>query len=176
LGRYVKRLAIYIDGSNLYHSLLDLLGHAKIDFGDLVEKLSIGYELYRTYYYNAQINQQADPSGYKSQQKFLSALRALPFFELRLGVLRARGNTWIEEGIDVKVAVDMIGMAYQDQYDVAMLVSGDGDYVDCVRAVKGAGKHVVNAYSESSQSQALRDACDNWICMDNEYLKELLLS
>jgi len=170
----MKRMAIFIDGSNLYHSLRDLLGHARINYGKLVEKLSDGHELYRTYYYNALLNQQADPGGYQSQQRFLSTLRALPFFELRMGILKQRGSTWVEKGIDVKVAVDMIGMAYQDQYDVAMLVSGDGDYVDCVKAVKAAGKHVVNAFFVSSQSQALRDTCDNWVCMDKDYLKEII--
>lgn len=105
----MKRVVIFIDGSNLYHSLVGLLGHAKLDFGKFIGKLSTGYELFRTYYYNAQRNQQADPLAYKSQQQFLSSLRSLPFFELRLGVLRPRGDTWVEKGIDVKVAVDMIG-------------------------------------------------------------------
>jgi len=171
----MKRAAIFIDGSNLYHSLFDLLGHAKLDFGKLIAKLSTGYELYRTYYYNAQLNQQTDPAGYKGQQKFLSALRALPFFELRLGVLVSRGGAWVEKGIDVKVAVDMVAMAYKEQYDVAMLVSGDGDYVDCVRAVKDAGRHVVNAYFVSTQSVALREACDDWVCIDRAYLTGLTL-
>ena len=169
----MKRIAIFIDGSNLYHSLVDLLGHAKLDYGKFVQKLSQGHEVYRTYYYNIQLNQQADPDAYRSQQRFHSYLRNLPFFELRLGVLRRRGTGWVEKGVDVKVAVDMIGMAYRDQYDVAMLVSGDGDYVECVRAVKDAGKHVMNAYFASSQSDALRDVCDNWICIDKNYLKGL---
>ena len=169
----MKRLAIFIDGGNLYHSLVDLLGDAKLDYGKFVTKLSEGYELYRSYYYNVQLNQQDDPNKYKSQQHFHSYLRKLPFFELRLGVLRKRGDTWIEKGVDVKVAVDMISMAHRDQYDVEMLVSGDGDYVECVRATKDAGKHVINAYFVSSQSDALRDVCDDWVCIDKNYLKGL---
>ena len=154
--------------------LVELLGHARLDFGKLVEKLAIGYELP-----NLLLQRPAEPASRsrglsRAQQRFLSSLRALPFFELRLGVLKPRGNTWVEKGIDVKVAVDMIGMAYKNQYDVALLVSGDGDYVDCVRAVKDAGRHVVNAYFVSSQSLALRDACDNWICMDKDYLVDVL--
>jgi len=89
LGR-VKRIAIFIDGSNLYHSLVDLLGHARLDYGKFVQKLSEGHEVYRTYYYNVQLNQQADPDAYRSQQRFHSYLRNLPFFELRLGVLRTK--------------------------------------------------------------------------------------
>lgn len=169
----LKRVAVFIDGSNLYHTWLSFWGMRGWTSANSLRSWRSATS-YRTYYYNAQLNQQADPEAYRAQQRFLSSLRALPFFELRLGVLKPRGNTWVEKGIDVKVAVDMIGMAYKNQYDVALLVSGDGDYVDCVRAVKDAGRHVVNAYFVSSQSLALRDACDNWICMDKDYLVDVL--
>ena len=89
----MKRIAIFIDGSNLYHSLVDLLGHAKLDYGKFVQKLSQGHEVYRTYYYNVQLNQQVDPDAYRSQQRFHSYLRNLPFFELRLGEFRGQ-NTY----------------------------------------------------------------------------------
>jgi len=38
----MKRVAIFIDGSNLYHSLKHLFGHAKLDFCKFVAKLSSG--------------------------------------------------------------------------------------------------------------------------------------
>lgn len=47
-----------------------------------------------------------------------------------------------EKGVDVKLATDLITL--QPIYDVAIIVSGDGDYVPAVQAIKDAGKHVVN--------------------------------
>ncbi len=47
-----------------------------------------------------------------------------------------------EKGVDVKLATDLITL--KDIYDVAIILSGDGDYVPAVQAIKDAGKHVVN--------------------------------
>jgi uncharacterized LabA/DUF88 family protein len=52
---------------------------------------------------------------------------------------RALGS---EKGVDVKLATDMLRL--KDIYDVAIILSGDGDYVPAVQAVKDCGKHVIN--------------------------------
>ena len=47
-----------------------------------------------------------------------------------------------EKTVDVNLGVDMV--LFRDIYDVAVIVSGDQDYVPAVQAVKDSGKHVVN--------------------------------
>lgn len=47
-----------------------------------------------------------------------------------------------EKGVDVKLATDVLKL--NDIYDVGIIVSGDGDYVPAVQAVKDWGKHMVN--------------------------------
>ena len=47
-----------------------------------------------------------------------------------------------EKAVDVKLAVDLIQL--RDIYDVAVIVSGDQDYVPAVQAVKDCGKTVIN--------------------------------
>lgn len=47
-----------------------------------------------------------------------------------------------EKAVDVNLAVDMVLL--KDNYDVAIIVSGDQDFVPSVQAVKNAGKKVVN--------------------------------
>jgi uncharacterized LabA/DUF88 family protein len=44
--------------------------------------------------------------------------------------------------VDVNLGVDMVLL--RDIYDLALVVSGDQDYVPAVQAVKNSGKHVVN--------------------------------
>lgn len=171
----MKRVAIFIDGSNLYHGLKHLFGHARLDFRQFVAKLSAGYDLYRTYYYNAVLDQSLDPETYRKQQAFFAHLRELPYFEVRLGVIKQREHGREEKGVDVMIAVDMLSMAYKNHYDVAILVSSDGDYVELVRAVKDAGKHVINAYFEASRSYALRHACDDFIRLDKSFFQGLLM-
>ena len=52
---------------------------------------------------------------------------------------------YTEKRVDVSIAVDMVTMAYGGQYDVAYLLSADGDFVPAVEAVKKLGKKVFAA-------------------------------
>jgi uncharacterized LabA/DUF88 family protein len=46
------------------------------------------------------------------------------------------------KGVDIALATDLLGNAYRDNYDAAVLVAGDGDYVPLVEEVKRLGKVV----------------------------------
>jgi uncharacterized LabA/DUF88 family protein len=47
-----------------------------------------------------------------------------------------------EKGVDVKLAIDLIEL--KDIYDVAVILSGDQDYIPAVNEIKDYGKWVVN--------------------------------
>lgn len=51
-----------------------------------------------------------------------------------------------EKAVDVKLACDMLML--RKIYDVAIIVSGDQDYVPAVEIVKDSGKEVVNVAFE----------------------------
>ncbi len=55
-------------------------------------------------------------------------------FERKLGT---------EKAVDVKLATDLVML--RDIYDVALILSGDQDYVPAVEVVKDSGKRVINA-------------------------------
>lgn len=59
---------------------------------------------------------------------------------------------WYEKGVDVKIATDIVGMAYAAEYDVAILVSGDGDLAPAVTEVRRLGRVVENAMTRSRRS------------------------
>ncbi|MFB3893391.1 MAG: NYN domain-containing protein [Phycisphaerae bacterium] len=138
----MERVSIFIDGSNLYHGLKTLVGRADLDFVKFVDWLVHARTLVRTYYYNAAVSAKSDARRAKDQQKFFGSLRRIPYLEMRLGRLEPRGDTFVEKGVDIAIAVDMLTMAYADAYDTAVLVSSDGDFVKAVRAVCDLGKHV----------------------------------
>jgi uncharacterized LabA/DUF88 family protein len=48
----------------------------------------------------------------------------------------------IEKKVDINIALDIISLAYENAYDTAILVSGDGDFVPVVAKVKELGKAV----------------------------------
>ena len=53
------------------------------------------------------------------------------------GQLEELGNMpvsdYVEKKVDVAIAVDLVRMAYEDQYDVAYLLSADADFVTAVK-------------------------------------------
>jgi len=161
-----ERIAIFIDGSNFYHGLKALFGSAKIDFVKLAEKLCAGRKLIRTYYYNVPVNRADGEERYRRQQGFFAKLHGTPYMEVKLGRLVRRGSTMIEKGVDVKLAVDMLNMAFTNIYDTAIVVSGDGDFDSAIYGAKNMGKHVENAYFSSGHSDQLKKACDKFILLD----------
>ena len=168
-----ERVAIFIDGSNFYFGCKDLLGKAQVDFYKFSQILvTPERELIRTYYYNAPVNRASDETRYKNQQRFFEWLKTTKYLELRFGRLVNRSGIFIEKGIDVNIAIDMLTLAWNNIYDTAILVSGDGDFAAAVKSVKDKGKHVENAYFKNSQSKALRDACDIEIELTAALLKK----
>ena len=170
-----ERVAIFIDGSNLYHRLKDELGSAKIDLRKLVNLLRGERTLVRTYYYNAVVRWEDGKERYQDQQRFLDSLKFIPYFEVKLGRLEQRGETVVEKGVDIALAVDMVRFAATNMYDTAILVTGDGDFGYAVQAVKDLGKHVENAFFQAGRSKELLDKADKFTPLDKEVLKNCLL-
>lgn len=162
----MKRVCVFIDGSNFYHGLKKHFGKTNIDFNKLSLTLcTSGRDLIRTYYYNAPVNKEDNEEVYKSQQRFFESLRKLPDLQLRLGRLEHRDSGVIEKGVDIYLAVDMLRYAYNDIYDVAILISSDGDFSEAVNAVKDLGKHVEYTHFETGISKHLIDCCDRHILL-----------
>jgi len=168
-----ERVVVFIDGSNLYHGLKVNHGKASIDFGKLTEALCAGRKLVRAYYCNAPVDQTSVPEMYREQQKFFLYLSRVPYLDIKLGRLEKHGDSWVEKGVDVRLAVDMLELAYRDVYDTAILVSGDADFTSAVEAVKGLGKHVELAFGRHGCSNELRQACDRHIPLNSRFLKTI---
>ena len=172
-----ERVMIFIDGSNLYHSLKNYFKRTDLDIGKFCRKLLERRQLVRIYYYNAKVGQRQEPELYKQQQAFLSGINAIPYTELRLGRLVYTSN-WptvppYEKGTDVQLATDMITHSYKSNYDVGILVAGDNDFAGAVQAVKDNGKHVeVALFGKQGTSQQLRAVADRVISINSRVLKD----
>lgn len=69
------------------------------------------------------------------------------------------------KGVDISLARDMLGHAYKDSYDAAVLIAGDGDYVPLVEDVKRLGKQVYVVFfaaDGNGLSPELRRAADTF--------------
>jgi len=169
-----ERVMIFIDGSNLYHSLKNIFGRTDLDIGKFCRTLSGRRKLARIYYYNAKVGFKEEPERYKHQQAFFAGINAIPYSELRLG--RLVYTNWpsvppYEKGIDVQLATDMISHSFRNNYDVAILIGGDNDFVGALQAVKDNGKHVeVALFGKKGSSYQLRRVADKIITINARLL------
>lgn len=133
----MKKIAIYIDGSNLYFSIKRRF-KCKIDIGKFCKKLTGEDELVEINYYIAPVERLSNPEMYVEQQRFLENLKKIKNLKIILGRLEKRkrdGKTYfVEKATDVNLALDLVLDAQADIYDKAFLVSNDGDFSGAVHA------------------------------------------
>jgi len=55
---------------------------------------------------------------------------------------RIASNGAIEKKVDINIAIDIISLAYENAYDLALLISEDGDFVTAVKKIKELDKTV----------------------------------
>lgn len=175
-----ERVIIFIDGSNFYHSLKDTFGfhENEVDFEKMINILRNGRLLIGVYYYNAPLDRGYNEEIYWKQQKFFSELRKIPGFNVILCTLRKRKGPKGEvkysmKGDDINLAIDMVSFAYENNYDTAVIVSGDGDFVPAIKKCQKLGKKVENAYFKISRSDFLRKVCNFSIKLD-DFIEECL--
>jgi uncharacterized LabA/DUF88 family protein len=76
------------------------------------------------------------------------------------------------KGVDIALAKDFLSHAFLDNYDVAVLVAGDGDYVPLITEVKRLGKVVyVTFFRDYGLSTELHLAADMFFEMKHFFLK-----
>jgi uncharacterized LabA/DUF88 family protein len=167
------RVAIFIDGSNLYHGLRSTFGRHNLNFAEFANKLCGPRRLFRTYYYNVLQDPAQRPDSYREQQEFLDILRKTPYLEIRLGGTKVSQGIPVEKGIDIMLATDLLYFAWNDFYDVAVLVSGDADFAYALQAVKNMGKHVEVAYFETGGSKDLLSVADNRYLLNRAFFTGL---
>ena len=167
-----EKVAVFIDGANLLHGLTNDFNRIDVDFERLVAKLIGDRSLTRVYYYTALPDQTVDPERYAKQQRFLDALKKKPYFSVVLGRLEPRGESYVEKGVDIALAIDLLDLAYHQTYDTAILVTGDGDFSKAVEIVQRMGKHVENACARSCLSNHLQTTCDRTLILDGKFLDD----
>jgi uncharacterized LabA/DUF88 family protein len=167
------RVAIFIDGSNLYHSLKNNFKRFDLNFGEFTKKLCGSRQLVRTYYYNVLQESNQRSEGSREQQEFLETLRKTPYLELRLGTTKLSQGIPVERGIDVMLATDLLYFAANNTYDIGILVSGDSDFNYTVQVVKDMGKHVEVAYFENAASRDLLNLADFLHQLDSKFFTSL---
>lgn len=163
-----SRVVAYIDGFNLYKGLKDSgwERYLWLNLRELVESnLPNNSLLSGVNYFTTRIVRPEDKRI--RQNTYIEALEQLPDVKLHYGKFLFEeyycphcysiDNVPKEKMTDVNIAVQMIADAFENRFDVAMLISGDTDLVPPVATVRRLfpEKRVIVAFPPKRQNAAL---------------------
>jgi len=147
-----ERLALFIDGANLYSSAKNL--GFDIDYKRLLEEFRARGVLVRAYYYTALVEDQ-DYSPIRPLVDWLDYNGFSLVTKTAREYVDAQGRKRWRGDMDVDLAVDMMELA--DRIDHVVLFSGDGDFRRLVEAMQRRGVRVTVVSTVKSQPPMASD-------------------
>jgi uncharacterized LabA/DUF88 family protein len=151
-----QRIAIFVDVQNMFYSA-KLLHKSKLDYGKFLKETVGPRQLVRAIAY---IVQKPDVN----QSGFHEALERFGY-DLKIKELRIQKSdndrTVARGSWDIGMCLDALAMA--DKIDVAVLVTGNGDFTPLAETLKHRGIKVELSSFERSTSGELIRACDEYI-------------
>lgn len=162
-----ERVIVYVDGFNLYFGMLDAgLDYCKwLNLVLLVENLlQLNQVLVQVKYFTSSVSN--DPDKQKRQTTYIEALESVGvniyYGNYQSDKIKCKkcNNVWAkfnEKMTDVNIATQILIDAYQDKYDMAMLISGDSDLVPPIKAVHEIfkNKRVFAAFPAKRHNQSV---------------------
>ncbi|MBI2117311.1 NYN domain-containing protein [Candidatus Peregrinibacteria bacterium] len=141
-----ERIAILVDGSNMYHYLreLGLKGLAEFDYRAFAQFLASGRKVVSATYYVGKVRARGDAKSEELrqwQQRLVAHLQNMGWC-VEYGHMLENNGVFQEKGVDVHIAVDLLEGAYANAYDTAVLVSSDTDLIPAVHSVRRKRKKV----------------------------------
>jgi uncharacterized LabA/DUF88 family protein len=76
--------------------------------------------------------------------------------------------------VDITLATEMLTHAHRKNYDVAILIAGDEDYLPLVEAVQGEGARVFLWFFKNGLSPKLKRTVDNYVDIEYLFFQQIL--
>ncbi len=144
VDRSYSRVMVFIDYRNLMSKYND--GTMVADIFRLTQILVGNRDLVGAYIFDGKI---AGEDREPEEQAALNKLRSIGFRLITREAMVWRKDHYEQKEVDVSLAVEMMEHALMNHYDVAIVVSGDRDYIPVIQKVQAAGKRVeVASYEE----------------------------
>ncbi|WP_308389683.1 NYN domain-containing protein [Acidithiobacillus sp. AMEEHan] len=182
----MTRVAAYIDGFNLYFGLKQarFKRYFWLDVAALARALlKPGQQLVATHYFSARIcDNGRNAADQKRQNDYLEAL-AVQGVQSQFGhylekkrECRACHATWLdyeEKMTDVNIAIQLMTDAFDNAFDVALVISGDSDLTTPIRRVRERfpSKRVIVAFPPHRHSKALKQHASGHLAISENKLR-----
>ena len=147
-----KNVAVFVDVANIFYAAK--AAGVDIDYVTLLKSASAGRDLVRAYAYTG-----LDPEN-ENQRQFHSFLSRSGYKVVSKDI-RKYGDGRIKANLDIELVVDMMRMA--THLDIAVVISGDGDFAPAIRAVQQMGVRVEVISFRGNTSSDLIEVADVFI-------------
>ncbi len=146
-----KNVAVFVDVANIFYAAK--AAGVDIDYVTLMRGATAGRDLVRAYAYTG-----LDPDN-ENQRNFHSFL-ARHGYRVVSKDIRKYGDGKVKANLDIELVVDM--MKTSRNLDVAIVVSGDGDFAPAIRAVQEMGVRVEVISFRGNTSSDLIEVADQF--------------
>ncbi len=159
-----QRVGVFVDVQNMYYSAKNLY-KTKVNFKTLLIEAVAGRTLIRAIAYGIK-------ADVRDEGNFFDALRNIGY-EVKTKDLQTFIGGMKKGDWDIGIAMDMIELA--PKLDTAILISGDGDFMDLIQHLKRAvGCRVeVIAFGKSASSK-IKENADEFTDLDKNPRKFLI--
>ncbi|MEO8470339.1 MAG: NYN domain-containing protein [Chloroflexota bacterium] len=144
-----KNVAVFVDVANVFYAAK--AAGVDIDYVTLLKTVTAGRDLVRAYAYTG-----LDPDN-ENQRNFHDFLRRSGYKVVSKDI-RKYGDGKVKANLDIELVVDMMKTARN--LDIAIVVSGDGDFAPAIRAVQEQGVRVEVLSFRGNTSSDLMDVAD----------------
>ncbi len=157
-----SRVMVFVDVRNVIGGLRKTTGRDqdRVDFVGLAEELVGKRELVAAYAFD----------GIPSPQNADTVAPFHKHLEKEGYRLRLRGSfeteTRAQKQVDMAMGIEMVLQAKQNSFDVAIVVTGDSDFVPAVEAMQGFGKTVEVASFDANCGAPLKRSADMYTSLD----------
>ena len=146
----MERITIFIDNSNIFQGFRKY--NLKADYEKLKNIIIKGRKLQGIFLYEGVVYPMSP-----EKKKWYKDLSDKSGYVIKVSFDKIAFNEAIEKKVDIKIAIDIISLAYENAYDTAVLVSGDGDFVPVIKKVKRLDKNLEIWALRYSLANALKE-------------------
>lgn len=176
-----ERVAVFIDGSNLHGYLKDLRADLpvgkRLEHDRLVSSLVRDRDCVSKRYYVGIVrnydNSAKSQAMVQAQQRFLAHLQKAGF-AIKRGRILYEGQIR-EKGTDVRIAVDLVVGAIDNQFDTAILVSSDTDLTPAIKYLKYKGKKLEYVGFQHASSYHLQQLASSSTLLTSQDVSRLMV-
>ena len=162
----MERIIIFIDNSNIFKGFRKY--NIKADYEKLKNIITRERDLKDIFLYEGVVYPMSP-----LKKKWYEDLKTNSGYVIKASFDKIAGNDAIEKKIDIKMAIDIISLAYENAFDTAVLLSGDGDFIPVVNKLKEMNKPVELWGFKYSLSHALMNKIEEGNLF---YLDDILMN